>query len=103
MDRTEGQDVSFPVPKGMKEHKILPKMEKKEVNREVRGPGHGGRWGGLGARSRDSSHREMRGPGQGGGGEAWVPGAEMPVVKRKSRFCHLWPVFHLRALLSPSV
>lgn len=64
MDRTEGQDVSSPVPKGMKEHKLLPKMEKKEVYREVRGPGHGGRWM----------------------GGAWVPGAETPVIERKLRF-----------------
>lgn len=58
MDRTEGQDVRSPVPKGMKEHKILPKMEKKEVN------------------------REERDQGMGADGEAWVLGAETPVTGR---------------------
>lgn len=58
MDRTEGQDVSSPVPKGMKEHKILPKMEKKEVN------------------------REEGDQGMGAAGEAWVSGAETPVTGR---------------------
>lgn len=50
--------MSSPVPKEMKEHKILPKMEKKEVN------------------------REEGDQGMGGDGEAWVLGAEIPVTGR---------------------
>lgn len=62
MDRTEGQDVSSLVAKGMKEHTILPKMERKGVI------------------------REMRGQGGVGGGEGWGSKEQAPVIERKVRF-----------------